>query len=259
MTKLRALVLEDEWAARNYLTELLEGTGLASVVAAAANTEQAWAAVRSQDLDFGIDVAFVDVRLAGEPSASAGVDWLRGVKSSASCAGMRFVLTTASREHAIEAFELGAVDYLVKPFTGERVAQCLHKLVARTGGAPPPGPVAPRRIVARDGKSLVVLPVERVFAFEAAEGLSYVYTEGRRYDIDLSLAALVSVLGEDFVRVHRNWLANLVSVRSLEREGGETRLVVGDAGLRVPVARDRVTHVREALMASSVGVRRVSG
>ena len=64
--KLRALVLEAEWAARNYLTELLESSGLASVVAAAADTEHAWAALNAGE---GFEIVFVDIRLAGEPSA----------------------------------------------------------------------------------------------------------------------------------------------------------------------------------------------
>jgi len=258
-SRLRALVLEDEWAARNYLTELLESSQLAAVVAAAADTEHAWAAMTAAE---GLDIAFVDIRLAGEPSMNAGMDWLRAARQRAS--GTKFVLTTASREHAVEAYELGVLDYLVKPFTAERVVSCLHRVLEQHPARAAPSPERPRRIVARGGKNLVFVPLEAVLAFEAAEGLSYVYVAGGRYEVDLSLTALLASLGGEFVRVHRHWLAKLGAVHALERDGGETRLVLGEAptstgALRIPVARDRVTQVREALMASSVGVRRVPG
>lgn len=261
MSLLRALILEDEWAARNYLVELLESSGLARVVAACADTEQAGAALEGTErrAPFAVDVAFVDIRLAGEPATDAGLGWIRSVASAHKGAcPMRFVLTTASREHALEAYELGVIDYLTKPFTAERVVECLRRLTL----AAPPQPLAPeppRRVVARDGKSLVFVPVDAVAAFEAAEGLSYVYVGSERYEVDLSLAALAFSLGPDFVRVHRNWLVPLGAVRTLERDSGESRLVLANGEMRIPIARDRVTAVRDALMASAVGLRKLPG
>ncbi len=259
--RLRALVLEDEWTARNYLVELLESTGLAGVVAACADAEQASAALEggSGRSPLDVDVAFVDIRLAGEPQVDAGVDWIRSVTGGGggACA-TRFVLTTASRDHAIQAYQLGVSDYLVKPFTDERVIACLRRLV-QTSPPRVPLPEPPRRVAARDGKNLVFVPVDDVSAFEAAEGLSYVYVGSARYEVDLSLAALGCSLGADFMRVHRNWLVPLGAVRTLERDGGESRLVLANGEMRVPIARDRVTAVRDALMASSVGLRKVQG
>lgn len=249
--KLRALVLEDEWAARNYLVELVEASGVATVAFGAADTEQAWAALRSGDGALAIDIAFVDIRIAGEPTLDAGVVWLRA--ASAEAPGLRFVMTTASREHALEAFELGVSDYLVKPFTAERVQQCLRRLAEQRPATAPP---FAKRVVARDGKNLVFLPVDEVSAFEAAEGLSYVFARDQRYEVDLSLSALLASLGGEFLRVHRNWLVRLDAVRTFERDGPENRLVVGSNDLRVPVARDRATQVRDALTASAVGLRR---
>ncbi len=98
---LRALVLEDEWAARNFLVELLEGSGLARVVAACADTMQAEVAMNGGDrrAPFAIDVAFVDIRLAGEPEVDAGVGWIRSVtEAHGGERPFQFVLTTASRE-----------------------------------------------------------------------------------------------------------------------------------------------------------------
>lgn len=259
MSALRALVLEDEWAARNYLVELLESSGLARVVAACADTEQAGAALAGSPRrsPFAVDVAFVDIRLAGEPEIDAGVGWIRSVTAAhPGACPIRFVLTTASREHALEAYQLGVSDYMVKPFTAERVIDCLHRLAQ---SSPPQllSPEPPRRVVARDGKHLVFVPVDSVSAFEAADGVSYVYVGSARYEVDLSLAALAFSLGLDFVRVHRNWLVPLGSVRMIERDSGESRLVLADGEMRIPIARDRLTAVRDALMASAIGLRKV--
>lgn len=254
MTKLRALVLEDEWLARNFLTTLLERSGQVTVVAAAADTEQASAVLSGS----AFDVAFVDIRLAGEPSPRAGLDWLRQAREATAELDTRFVLTTASREHALEAFDLGVVDYLLKPFTAERISRTIERVAAARAAVPRAWTnEAPERVAARKGRSLVFVPVEEVLAFEAAEGLSFVYAAGARYEIDLSLTAISTSLGDRFARVHRNWLANLSEVRSLDRDVGDTRIVVGQSGLIVPVARDRVTEVRNALMTRSVGLRRV--
>ena len=163
-----------------------------------------------------------------------------------------FVLATAFQEHALEAFQLGVVDYLLKPFTEERIEQCLTRLWARR----PIRERRPLRIVARRGKSLVFLGLEEVWAFEASGRMTFVHTLQGKLDLDLSLAAIEAGVGQSLTRVHRSWLVNAAHVRELEREGHETRLLVGvGSGLSVPVARERSQTVRELLLANTMGVR----
>lgn len=69
-------------------------------------------------------------------------------------------------------------------------------------------------MAARDGKNVVFVPVDDVSAFEAADGLSYLYAESARYEVDLSLAALGCSLGANFMRGHRSWLVPLGAVRT---------------------------------------------
>ena len=126
--RLRALVVEDEWPARNYLVELIESSGLAEVVGAVADDEEARQVLQPM-AGVNVDVVFVDVQLAGRGSERAGLDWVRAEIESR-CALM-FVLATAFEGHAVEAFELGVVDYLLKPFNEERVTQCLDRVRAR--------------------------------------------------------------------------------------------------------------------------------
>ena len=234
--KLRALVVEDEWAARNYLVELIEGTGDAEVVGAVATSEDAREAIDA----IAPDVVFVDVQLAG--SDRDGISLVRDARAPA------FVLATAHAQHALDAYQLGVVDYLLKPFTAERVAASIARVRARVPARPAP---APLRVVGRRKRALVFLRIDEVWAFEAAERLAYVHAARGRFDVDLSLAAMEASFGSALVRVHRNWLVNIAHVLELEH-GNE--LIVGD-GLRVPVGRERATAVRDLLLANTAGVR----
>lgn len=258
---LRVLVVEDEWPARNYLVELLESSGLAEVVGAVGTLDEARQALSGDPPGLRVDVAFVDVRLEGAPRGETGLSLVRSMTQSAgNRASPMFVLATAHEEHALEAYELGVVDYLLKPFSEERVGQCLRRLHQRRGAVPESG--GPSRIVARRKRSLVFLEPQEIWAFEAADRLTFVHTLHGTFDIDLSLAAVEASFARAFVRVHRNWLVNAMHIKELERDGHETRLFVGDGvadagkGVRVPVARERAAAVREMLLTNATGLRR---
>jgi two-component system response regulator LytT len=256
---LRTLVVEDEWPARNYLVELLESSGLAEVVGAVGGLEEARQALATDPPGVGVDVVFVDVTLDGAAPGENGLTLVRAVSGSPS--SPMFVLATAYEDHALEAFELGVSDYLLKPFNEERVVQCLRRLQQRRGVALSTS--GPARIVARRKRNLVFLEFHEIWAFEAADRLTFVHTTQGTFDIDLSLAAVESSFGRAFVRVHRNWLVNATHIKELERDGHETRLFVGagvaDAakGVRVPVAREHAAAVRDMLLANATGLRRV--
>jgi DNA-binding LytR/AlgR family response regulator len=117
----------------------------------------------------------------------------------------------------------------------------------------------PLRVVARRKRNLVFLDPQDIWAFEAADRLTCVHSRLGTFDVDLSLATIEASFGRALTRVHRNWLVNLASVKEMEREGGETTLLVGHMGddaVRAPVARDRAKAVRELLLENATGVRR---
>ena len=251
---LRALVVEDEWIARNYLVELLDSSRLAETVGAVASADEA-RELLAQSAHPAVDLVLIDVNLSGDETAG-----LRLAREIARLApNLLLVLATAYREHAIEAYELGVSDYLLKPFTEERVEQCLRRLQQRRPRAEPRPPL---RIVARREKSLVFFEPREVWAFEAADRMTSVHTPHGVFDIDLSLAAIEASFGRDLLRVHRNWLVNGSHVKELGREGSETRVYVGEAlppegrGVRVPVARERAQQIRDMLLANATGLRR---
>lgn len=251
--RLRALVVEDEWPIRNYLVELIESTQLAEVVGAVATLEEARGALQ-HSAESTVDVAFVDVRLEGDRDGRSGLDLIRSIATSPGAP--MFVVATAFEEHAIEAFDLGVVDYLLKPFSRQRVRRCLQRLVERR---PMTSPALKKRMVARKRTSLVFLDPAEIWAFEAADRLTFVHSSQGKFDVDLSLATIEGSFGRSFLRVHRNWLINLAHVRELDRVDGQTTLFVGfgigdeRGGVRVPVARERAPSLRRMLVNAADG------
>jgi len=249
--KLRTLVVEDEWATRNDLTQLVEASGVAQVVGAVATAD---AARQVLDEAQGVDLAFVDVELAGSAREGEGLELVRDYARRPGAPA--FVLATAFPEHASAAFDLEVVDYLLKPFADERVGRCLARVRARRAWT---ASGEPARLVARRKSALVFLRLDEVWAFESAERLAYVHTVRGRFEIDLTLSAVESSIGRTLLRVHRSWLVNVGHVKELEGRGSETTLMVGGtgpgAGVRVPVARERAQPVRDVLLASTTGIR----
>jgi DNA-binding LytR/AlgR family response regulator len=252
--RLRALVVEDEWPARNFLVELLDASGLAEVVGAVGTADEARQALSSPDR-VHLDVVFLDVQLAA--AERAGLEIVRSLAKEPDAPLV--VLATASREHALEAFELGVLDYLLKPFSDERVEHCLRRIAERRPRREASA-AAPQRIVARRKKSLVFLDADEVWAFEASHRLTFVHTPHGTFDLDLSLSAIEASFGRKLTRVHRSWLVNPTFVKELEREGSDTRLLVGSAvgqpGVHVPVARERAQELKDLLLANATGLRR---
>jgi two-component system, LytTR family, response regulator LytT len=249
---LRVLVLEDEWTTRNYLVQLIEGTQLGEVIGGVSTLDEAQEALRGSP----VDVVFVDIQLAATGDARSGLDLIRSLAGEPGAP--MFVLATASPEHGLEAFELGVVDYVLKPYTEERIQLCLQRLLQRRS----PRPAAMRRVVARRKKSLVFIDPEHIWAFEAADRLTFVHTPEGRFDVDLSLAAIESSLGRALFRVHRNWLVNLRHVKELGRDVGGAMVTVGTEvgaeghSITVPVSQDRAKPLRDVLLENATGLRR---
>jgi DNA-binding LytR/AlgR family response regulator len=253
--RLRALLVEDEWPARNHLADLLEASGLARVVGAVSDESAAREALQDSS-QLGVDVC-ADVALGGPNGDRAGLRLARSLAGVAG--GPAFVLATALDRHGVEAYEAGVVDYLLKPFGEERVARCVRRVLERR--PVPSSPAHNHRIVARRRRSLVFLEPGEIWAFEASERLTFVHTVHGRFDLDLSLAAIERAFGT-FARVHRSWLVNVAHVKELEREDADTQLFVGSGldatspGIRVPVSRERSHAVRGLLLSGTTGVRR---
>ena len=214
------------------------------VVGEAADGESAVRGINAQRPE----LVFLDVQMPG----LLGTDVLRRIERPP------FVIfTTAFSEHAVSAFELGAVDYLLKPFGPSRLAAAMERVRAMLGepvpvdpferlsGALAGGPIS--RLFVRIGGTLVALAVESVSWFEADGDYVIAHAGNARHMLHLSLSRLEARLDpRRFTRVHRAHIVNLDHVRAFRRDSrGNLEAELLD-GARVPVSRARAQELRRA-------------
>jgi len=210
----RALIAEDEPQARRTLRAYLEG---ADWIEVAGEASDGAAAVRLVD-DLEPDLLFLDVRLP-ELTGLQVVERIRHRPA--------LVFTTAHDRFAVAAFELGALDYLLKPFGAERFSRMLERVRAHMDVPGAPDAVertrlalsAPplRRLFARSGARIVPIPVESIRRIQAAGDYAEVHCAAGRFLLQVSLGELLSRLDpERFFQVHRSHIVNLDHVQQMK-------------------------------------------
>ncbi|MET0399324.1 MAG: LytTR family DNA-binding domain-containing protein [Longimicrobiaceae bacterium] len=240
--KVRTLVVDDEPVARAGLRAMLAAFDWVEVVGEAADGLAAVEAIER----LRPELVFLDVQMPG----LLGTDVLRRTLRQP-----LVVFTTAYSQHAVGAFELGAVDYLLKPFGPTRLAAAMERIrssigepagvgaIERLTGALAGGPIS--RLFVRTGGSLVPLPVAEVWWFEADGDYLTAHTGRARHVLHLALSRLEARLDpQRFVRVHRAHIVNLDHVHAFRRDPrGNLEAELAD-GRRVPVSRARAQELR---------------
>ncbi len=237
---LSALLVDDERLARVELETLLAAHPEVEVVGEAGDVEAA--AARAAEL--GPDVVFLDIRMPGEDGFALVPRLPRGT---------RVVFVTAFSEHAVRAFEVNALDYLLKPVAPRRLAETVQRLLS---GAPPPAP--PRKALRRDDPLLLpsgghyrVVRVGQIACIAAARDDSEVVTaDGRRTLVSRSLKEWEETLPPaSFLKVHRSTIVNVDHVERIEPWFGSSfRIHLRNLPEPVVVSRRFAALLRERLV-----------
>lgn len=243
---LRTLIVDDEAPARALLREYLAAHADVEVVGECANGFEAVKAVS----EHAPDLLLLDIQM---PKLD-GFDVLELVGE-----GPQVVFCTAYDQHALRAFQVHAVDYLLKPFAPERLAEALDlvraKLAARAvvpvaalvADARPPGRFL-ERVLVRDGAKVHVFPVERVDYFESQDDYVAIHCEGKVTLKPQTLGELERALDPArFVRVHRSVILNLERLARLERYAKDSHVAILRDGGQVPVSRAGHARLRELM------------
>ncbi|MBL8347852.1 MAG: response regulator transcription factor [Rubrivivax sp.] len=269
---LRVLVVDDEALARLRLCRLVEEvTEPAARVVAEADSAAAAQAVlvrasassvsqagSGREVEGRIDAVLLDIGLPG-PSGLAFAATLRGLPRPPAV-----VFVTAHAGHALQAFDLQALDYLTKPVRRERLQQALARVAQWVGaqrGSPGPalaGAAETPTLVLNARDRVLRLPHQEILSLRAEHKAVVVRTADQQYVVDESLNELEQRLGPGFLRVHRNALVALAAIRALELrpglddEGGDGWAVrvggaMGTADEWLAVSRRQVASVKVAL------------
>ncbi len=249
--RVRALVVEDEAPARRRLVELLRRVDWIDCLGAAENGDRAITLIDS----LRPDLVFLDIQLPG----LSGLDVLRRVRHQPAV-----IFTTAYDRYAVSAFELEALDYVLKPFGEERLLVALRRArraledrdsepvrerAARALTAAEPGhgeaePLA--RFFVRDRGRLVPVDAREIVRLEADDDYVRVFTRERHYLVYLTLTDFERRLdSERFIRIHRTHMVNLDAVQQIvPMDGGRMQVELRD-GTKITASRARSKTLRD--------------
>ncbi|MCB9792679.1 MAG: response regulator transcription factor [Alphaproteobacteria bacterium] len=247
--RIRAVLADDEPLARQRLAGLLEREGDVELVATCADGREALQQIRRE----APDLVFLDIRM---PELD-GVEVARRVLDEQAPA---VVFVTAYDRHAIEAFDLNALDYLLKPYCRERFGRCMDRVRQRLREAPEPDLAQrlsallagegqrPRRLELKDGADIIYLPVGEVDWVESAGNYVVVHTGGATHLERATMSEMEQRLGDPvFLRCHRSAIVNTRRVRALHTPSAGELHITLSSGERVPLSRRYVDALREVL------------
>lgn len=242
----RVLVVDDEEPARRLLAEYLRAHPAWRIVAQAKNGLEALELAREHEPD----LLLLDVQM---PKLD-GFEVL-GLLAPETAV----IFTTAFDEYAVRAFEVHAVDYLLKPFSAERLAQALARAEKRLGelrsvaapelarAARSPGSYL-ERLVIRDGAEILIISVPAIDFARGQDDYVEVFHDARSSLTQQTLQSLEANLDpHEFVRVHRSYLLNVSRVARIEPWGHGSKMAILHDGRNVPISRSGEARLRTAL------------
>lgn len=233
----RVLIVDDEPVARQVLRELLEEMRVTVAGEAATGLEAVEQVARLKP-----EVALVDLQMPG----------LDGFGVARALRGERLpllIFVTAFDKHALQAFESGAVDYLLKPVRRERLAAALDKASAQLAGlrpaAPPQEPLL--KVVGRVGSDLHLLDPDQIIAFLAEGDSVRIVASNGRYLADKSMKELDARLPKErFRRIHRSTIINVNHIRKISPLSSKRWLLKLSNGMEAVVSKRLAGVIREA-------------
>lgn len=250
---MKVLIVDDEPVARRVLREELELLPDVEIVGEADDGDTALEQIR----ELHPDLVFLDLQMP----TKGGFEVIRELQGGPL---PRIVIVTAYDEHAIRAFDAGAIDYLLKPVSHDRLLQTIDR--ARQFSSKPgetAGQVSqlqeiaeravktatgPKRIVGRLGEEYFLLNTSEVLAFQAEGELVWIITHKQRLLATHTLRELqMRLAGLNFQRVHRNALVNVTHVRKLSSLSSQRWLLTLNNNMELVVSKRQAKVVRELL------------
>ena len=258
-TKFRAVIVDDEELARQVLREFLTAHPEIEIAAECANGFEAVKSVA----ELKPDLVFLDVQMPK-------LDGFEVLELIGTAAAVIFV--TAHDNYAIRAFEVHAVDYLLKPFGCDRFEAALTRAKNRLSSASPaaisptaqPARPAPspselaaaarppaqylHRIPVRDGTRVFIIPIAKLDYAEAQDDYIALCSESKKHLKQQTISSLESALDPSrFLRIHRSYIVNLERVARIEPYGKDSHVAVLHNGTQLPVSRAGYARLREFL------------
>jgi two-component system LytT family response regulator len=238
---MRVMIVDDEDLARRVLKEYLKAHADIDIVAECANGFDAVKAIT----ELAPDLVFLDIQM---PKLNGfEVVELAGAKT-------RYLFVTAYDQYALKAFEVHAIDYLLKPFSQQRLDEALSHARASVGAAPAVDAVVAEaarrqkpleRVLIRDGARVHVIPAGKIDYIEAQDDYVQIKSEGKTYLKNQRMAELESQLDPAcFLRIHRSYIVNVEAIARIEQTSKDNHTAVLKDDTRLPISRSGYQKVK---------------
>ncbi|MGP3592235.1 LytR/AlgR family response regulator transcription factor [Vagococcus sp. WN89Y] len=240
---MKAIIVEDEFLAQQELSWLIKEHSQMEIVASFDDGLDVLKFLQNNK----VDVIFLDINI---PSLD-GVMLAKNISQFAEKPFIVFI--TAWKEHAVEAFELEAFDYILKPYQESRIISMLQKLEA--AGQPQstqvasPAPRENATINLVKDERIIVTSIHDIYYAEAHEKMTFVYTKRESYVMPMNITEFCSKLPPaHFFRCHRSYCVNLDKIREIEPWFNNTYILrLRDLDFQVPVSRSKVKEFRQLM------------
>jgi two-component system LytT family response regulator len=248
MEKIRIVIIDDETPARELVKHYLTEVDSVEVVAECAD---GFSGLKSISL-LKPDLVFLDIQMP----RLTGIELVEVLTEKP-----EIIFTTAYDQFALRAFELNAVDYLMKPFQKRRFLDAVNKAIdkIRSGAGnkepasqllvnKPETPSPVNRIVVRKGNSLNLIPVEKIRYVEAQDDYVMIYhSSGKALKQQTMKFYEENLPKDDFVRIHRSYIVKVEEIKRIEPYGKDNHIAILHSDDKLPVSRAGYKHLKEEL------------
>ncbi len=246
MKTIKAIIIEDEELGRELIKNYLKDNNKVEIIAECENGFEGIKAIQ----DLNPDLVFLDIQM---PKLN-GFEMLEILDEKP-----EIIFTTAFNQYAIKAFELNAVDYLLKPFSKERLLDSLNKALNRINNNIPPDKNIDKlahnpldeiieRVVVKSNHKIHVIPVDKIRYLEAQDDYVMIYTLEGKHLKQATMKYFEQHLNpKDFMRVHRSYIIRLDQVERLEPYGKDSYIAKLKEGPSVKISKSGFKNLKEKL------------
>jgi len=248
MKKIRTIIIEDETPARELLKHYLKDYIEIEVIA---ECQDGFSGLKSIS-ELNPDLIILDIQM---PKLT-GFEMLEVLEEKP-----EIIFTTAYDQYAIKAFELNAVDYLLKPYHKERLKEAVNKAIEKIGagkGIPkstgqllsirPEPAFSLNRVVVRKANSINIIPVDQIRYVEAQDDYVMIYhSAGKALKQQTMKFYEENLPKTDFARIHRSYIVNILEIKRIEPYGKDNHVAILQSGDKLPVSRTGYKQLKEDL------------
>ncbi|MCX6271914.1 MAG: LytTR family transcriptional regulator DNA-binding domain-containing protein [Bacteroidetes bacterium] len=249
MDKIKAVIIDDEYLARQIILNYLDNQEFIEIVAECENGFDALKTIQ----EMNPDLLFLDIQM---PKIN-GFELVEVLDKKP-----EIIFITAFDQYAIKAFEMNAVDYLLKPYPKERFLQAIEKVkhrLASRSAAPDEkmtrlqetldeNPARIDRVITRMGSKIHVIPIDKIHYIESQDDYVMVYSETGNYLKEKTMKYFeLHLPPQEFLRIHRSYIVNISQITAIELYGKDTHLAMLKCGAKLKVSAEGYKKLRERL------------